>query len=210
MIIAIDGPAAAGKGTLARNLADHFNLAYLDTGSLYRAVGMGMVRQGLDPEDASAAGPAAQNLTPEDLAATDLRSEAAGSAASKVSAIPAVREALLRFQRDFANHPPKGKKGAVLDGRDIGTVICPQAKIKLFITASPEVRANRRYKELLDSDAGAIYARILEDIQVRDARDRDRSVSPLEPAKDAFLVDTSDLDADAVFAKALQFIKDQE
>lgn len=204
MIIAIDGPAAAGKGTLAQRLAEHFDLAFLDTGLIYRAVGMGMVRIGLDPEDAEAAGTAAQALKPADMDETDLRSMEAGSAASKVSAIPAVREALLLFQREFANNPPGGKQGAVLDGRDIGTVICPEARFKLFVTASAEVRAKRRYKELLGRGSEAIYARVLEELKERDARDRERSVSPLEPAKDATIIDTSDLDADEVFATAIE------
>jgi len=143
MLIAIDGPAAAGKGTLARRLADHFGLALLDTGLLYRAVGMNVVRAGGDADDAALAAYAARSLTPEDLDAGDLRGDAAADAASRVSAVPDVRAALLNFQRAFAANPPGGAKGAVLDGRDIGTVVCPEAESKLFVTASAEVRAER-------------------------------------------------------------------
>jgi len=206
MIIAIDGPAAAGKGTLARSLAEKFGLALLDTGLLYRAVGMAMVRGNADLDDAGVAEAAAKALKPRDLASDDLRSDAAADAASRVSAYPGVRAALLEFQRDFAQNPPDGKAGAVLDGRDIGTVVCPDADIKLFITASAEVRAERRYKELLDRGLDAIHGRVLADMKERDARDSERAVSPLEPAKDAHLLDTSDLDADQAFAAALGFI----
>ncbi len=206
IIIAIDGPAAAGKGTLARRLAEHFDLAYLDTGLLYRAVGMNVVRQGGDPEDPEGAESTAKALKPADLEAADLREDAAADAASRVSAIPGVRAQLLEFQRKFAENPPDGKKGAVLDGRDIGTVVCPNAKAKLFITASVEIRAKRRFKELRDKGLAAIHGRVLADMKERDARDSDRTVSPLEPAKDAYQLDTSDLDADQAFAAALGFI----
>jgi cytidylate kinase len=206
VIVAIDGPAAAGKGTLARRLARHFGLAYLDTGLIYRAVGMGVVRQGGDPDDADTAERVAKALTTEDLEALDLRSDAAADAASRVSAIPGVRARLLAFQRDFAKNPPKGAKGAVLDGRDIGTVVCPDADVKLFVTARVEVRADRRFKELRERGLEAIHGRVLADMKARDARDSERAVSPLEPATDAFQLDTSDLDADQAFAAALDFI----
>ncbi len=206
MIIALDGPAAAGKGTLARKLAKKFGLAYLDTGLIYRAVGMAVVRAGSDPNDPDAAEQAAKALKPEDLEATDLRTDAAADAASRVSAIPGVRRALLDFQRKFAENPPKGAKGAVLDGRDIGTVVCPGADIKLFVTARVEVRAERRFKELRERGLDAIHGRVLADMKERDARDSARAVSPLEPAKDAYQLDTSDLDADQAFAAALEFI----
>jgi len=206
MLIAIDGPAAAGKGTLARRLADHFGLALLDTGLLYRAVGMNVVRAGCDADDAALAAEAARSLTPEDLDAGDLRGDAAADAASRVSAVPDVRAALLNFQRAFAANPPGGAKGAVLDGRDIGTVVCPEAESKLFVTASAEVRAERRFLELRERGLDAIHGRVLADMKERDARDSERAVSPLVPAKDAFLLDTSDLDADQVFAAALDFI----
>ncbi len=206
MIIAIDGPAAAGKGTLARRLAGHFGLAILDTGLLYRAVGMKLVRNGQDTDDHAAATEAAETLTAQDLEADDLRIDAAAAAASKVSAFPAVRAALLEFQRSFAANPPDGAKGAVLDGRDIGTIVCPDADHKLFVTASAEVRAERRFKELRERGLDAIHGRVLADMEERDARDRDRAVSPLEPAEDAYQLDTSDLDAEQVFAAALGFI----
>ncbi len=218
MIIAIDGPAAAGKGTLARRLAGHFGLAILDTGLLYRAVGMKLVRNGRDMDDHDAATEAAETLTPQDLDADDLRSDAAADAASRISSIPTVRSALLEFQRSFAANPPDigpgdsnggapgDTKGAVLDGRDIGTVVCPDADHKLFVTASAEVRAERRFKELRERGLDAIHGRVLADMKERDTRDSQRAVSPLEPAKDAFLLDTSDLDADQAFAAALDFI----
>ncbi len=206
MIIAIDGPAAAGKGTLARRLADHFGLALLDTGLLYRAVAMNLVRNGKDPNEAEDAEAAAKALKPEDLEAADLRSEKAADAASRVSAIPGVRKALLEFQRKFTENPPEGAKGAVLDGRDIGTVVCPQADAKLFVTASVEVRAERRFNELRERGLNAIHGRVLADMKERDARDQGRTASPLEPAKDAYLLDTSDLDADQAFAAALGFV----
>lgn len=203
LIIAIDGPAAAGKGTLARRIAAHLNLAYLDTGLIYRAVGMKAQREGLDPETA------AQILTPEDLKAPDLRTEEGGQAASKVAGIPQVRSELLEFQRRFAAHPPPPAVGAVLDGRDIGTVVCPNAEIKLFITASDEARAQRRHKELLERGESSIYARVLEEMRERDERDRNRSIAPLVPAPDAVVLDTTQLDADAAFAAALRIISER-
>ena len=206
MIIAIDGPAAAGKGTLARRVAEHFNLAYLDTGLLYRAVGKKVLDAGNDPEDAAAAETVARALNAQDLNADGLRVDAVAQAASKVSAVPGVRAALLDFQRDFAKTPPEGSNGAVLDGRDIGTVVCQEATAKLFITASTEVRANRRFKELHQADSGAIYARVLEDMKERDERDSSRSFAPLVPANDANVIDTSHLSANQVFDQALVFI----
>jgi cytidylate kinase len=206
VIIAIDGPAAAGKGTLARRLAQHLSLALLDTGLLYRAVALKVLHQEDDPTDVAAAA-AARGLGPDDLEGLDLRGEAVAGAASKVAAIPAVRAALLDFQRNFANHPPAGAKGAVLDGRDIGTVVCPGADAKLFLTANLEVRAQRRLKELRDRGLEAIPSRVLHDMKERDARDAGRDEAPLEPAADAFVCDTSDLDADEVFAAALKFIR---
>ena len=206
MIIAIDGPAAAGKGTLARRLAEHFNLAYLDTGLIYRAVGRKVLDDGADANDAVAAEVVARALVPADLERDGLRTDETAQAASKVSAVPGVRAALLDFQRDFAQAPPAGFRGAVLDGRDIGTVVCPDADVKIFISADIEVRAKRRVKELQDRVGEAIYARVLEDMMERDARDSDRAVSPLEPAADAHTLDTSNLDADQVLATALEII----
>ena len=211
LIIALDGPAAAGKGTLARRLAAHYRLAYLDTGALYRAVGVAVLRQGLDPAQESAAVAAAETLSPALLADPEIRTEAGGQAASKVAAIPAVRAALLEWQRRFAAKPPAGvdgqaAAGAILDGRDIGTVVCPQASVKLFITASMEARAQRRFKELQEKGAGAIYARVLQDMQERDARDQERAVAPLTAAPDALVIDTSAMTADQVFDQAIAYI----
>jgi cytidylate kinase len=202
MIIAIDGPAAAGKGTLARKLAAQLGLPYLDTGLLYRAVGMAVLRSHGDPEDHQDAERAAWALQPSALDDPELRGEAAGAAASKVASLPGVRAALLAFQRDFAERAP----GAVLDGRDIGTVVCPDATVKLFITASLEKRADRRLNELLAAGVSAIRERVLQDMRERDARDSARSVAPLVPAADAVVLDTSELDADAAFAAAVEII----
>ena len=206
MIIAIDGPAAAGKGILAKRLAEHFGLALMDTGLIYRAVGMNVVRAGGDPEDTVAATAVAEKISAADLDVGDLRSDTAADAASKVSVVPGVRAALLAFQREFAANPSGGAAGAVLDGRDIGTVVCPDADVKLFISATVEVRAKRRVKELQERGLEAIYARVLEDMKERDARDQARAVSPLEPAKNAYPLDTSDLDADQVFERVLEYI----
>jgi cytidylate kinase len=197
VIVAIDGPAAAGKGTLAKRIAEALGFHHLDTGLLYRAVGVRCQKEGITPSQA------AQSLTPEDLKRSDLRGEAAGQAASKVAAIPEVRAALLDFQRRFARQAP----GAVLDGRDIGTVICPDAAVKLFVTASVEKRAERRVKELLAKGESAIAERVLQDLKDRDARDSARDVAPMATATDAILLDTSDLDADAAFEAALALIR---
>lgn len=207
MIIAVDGPAASGKGTLARRLAAHFNFAFLDTGLLYRAVGLAVLRKGRDPADPKAAEAAARELDLDALDDPALRSDEVSEAASKVAVIPGVRAALLGLQRGFALNPPDGKKGAVLDGRDIGTVICPNADVKLFVTASPEVRASRRHKELLARGVDSIYARVLQDLRERDARDAARAVAPLKPAADAYVLETSGLDADQVFEAAVMAIQ---
>jgi cytidylate kinase len=201
MIIAIDGPAAAGKGTLARRLAGHYGYDFLDTGSLYRGVGLQVMRAGGDPADPVAAKAAAERLDLALLAEPDLRGEAAAKAASLVAAQPAVRAALLDFQRNFAGRPPGGR-GAVLDGRDVGTVVCPDARVKLFITASPEARALRRQRELQARGQAAIWEAILQDMQDRDARDSKRDVAPLKPAADAVVIDTTSLSPDQVFEAA--------
>jgi CMP/dCMP kinase len=201
MIIAIDGPAAAGKGTLARRLARHLGYDFLDTGSLYRGVGLQVLRAGGDPADPVAAKAAAERLDLALLADPDLRGEAAAKAASLVAAQPAVRAALLDFQRNFARRPPGGR-GAVLDGRDVGTVVCPDARVKLFITASLEARARRRLAELQAAGRAAIWEAVLQDMQDRDARDSKRDVAPLKPAADAVVVDTTSLSPDQVFEAA--------
>lgn len=206
MIIAIDGPAAAGKGTLARRLAQRYGLAFLDTGGLYRAAALKALESGGNPADPATAEAAAKRVRAEDLADPRLREERVSAAASIVATIPAVRAALLAFQRDFAHHPPPGFKGTVLDGRDIGTVVCPEADIKLYVTASAEARALRRFKELQEKGANAIYQRVLQDIEQRDARDRERQTAPLRPAADALELDTTALDADAAFEKAADLI----
>ena len=204
LVIAVDGPTAAGKGTLARALADRLNLAYLDTGSLYRAVAACLLAQEKDPEDQAAAVAQARALRASDLQRDDLRLEKVAEGASKVAAQPAVRAALLDFQRRFAQQPPAGKKGAVLDGRDIGTVVCPDATAKFFITASPEARAKRRHKELLDRGERAIYARVLADLQARDARDSSRATAPPVAADNAVTFDTTEMDSQAVLKAVLE------
>ena len=205
MIIAVDGPAASGKGTLARRLARHYGLAHLDTGLLYRATAWRALAKG-DPADPAVARAAARAVRAADLENPELRSERVSAAASVVAAIPEVRGALLAFQRDFAHHPPAGCSGAVLDGRDIGTVVCPDADAKLFVTATVEARAHRRFKELQEGGVRSIYEHVLQDMKVRDARDQERKTAPLQRAADALDLDTTALDADAAFAAAVDFI----
>ncbi|MBM3564162.1 MAG: (d)CMP kinase [Alphaproteobacteria bacterium] len=198
-VIAIDGPAASGKGTLARRLAAHYGLPHLDTGLLYRATACALLDEGLPLDDVEAAVAAARSLSLVDFDEGRLRAREMGEAASVVAAIPAVRAALIDMQRSFAART----EGAVLDGRDIGTVICPEAKLKIFVTAAPETRATRRALELARAGEDADYAAILEDVRKRDARDSDRSAAPLKPAADAVTLDTTDLDIEGAFAAAL-------
>ena len=207
MIIAIDGPAASGKGTLARRVAEAMDYAYLDTGLLYRATGAKVLGLGLDPSDEATAVRAAEKLNANDLGGDELRSEEVGSAASKVAAIPRVRAVLLDFQRNLASSPPDDKRGAVLDGRDIGTVVCPDAPIKFYLTASVEERANRRFKQLQEKNPAAIYERVLKELEERDARDSARDVAPLKMASDAIHIDTDRLNADAVFNAVMAHIR---
>lgn len=195
MIVAVDGPAAAGKGTIARSVARHFGFHFLDTGSLYRMVGLAVLQSGGDPSSAADAVAAAAGLDTAHFADHELRNERVGAAASQVAVIPAVREALLQLQRDFARRPP----GAVLDGRDIGTVVCPDADVKLYVTASPEVRARRRQMELGAAD----FEMVLAEIRARDARDSQRATAPLTAAADAVTLDTSEMSVDEAIAAAV-------
>ncbi len=197
IVIAVDGPAASGKGTLSKWLAEHFGFDHLDTGLLYRAVGAISEATGRDPVEIAA------GLKPEDLEQPGLRSAGAGEAASVVAALPAVRERLLEFQRNLAANPPGGR-GIVIDGRDIGTVICPDAAVKLFVTASAEERARRRHRELAGRGETVTFETVLRDIRSRDKRDSERETAPLMAAPDAVRIDTTDLDIEAACAAGLE------
>ncbi len=203
MIIAIDGPAASGKGTLARRIAAHFDYQVLDTGLIYRAVARDLLASGQSLDDEAAAAWAAKSLDPTTLDDPGLRLPGVGEAASVVAKFPTVRTALLEFQRNFAAQKP----GAVLDGRDIGTVVCPDADVKLFIIADVEVRARRRYEELKARGEPVTYERVLDTIKARDARDESRTDAPMAIALDAHVLDTTSLNADAAFAAALALIE---
>ena len=214
MIIAIDGPAAAGKGTLARRLAAHFGLAYLDTGALYRAVAWRLLEAAGDPSDREAAvAAAAAALGTVDTDDPALRSEAVGEAAARIAAIPEVRAIILKYQHDFAAGPqgsaPGSFRGAVLDGRDIGTVVFPDADHKLFVTANDEERARRRAAELRGRGEAVSEEQVLAEIRARDAQDREREAAPLVQAGDALLLETTNLDIDSAFAKALALISSE-
>ena len=207
IIVALDGPAASGKGTLARRLATKFNLALLDTGALYRAVGWNVVNSGGNPDNETDALNALKLIPNTDLSNPELRTESMGDAASKVAKIPAVREGLVDFQRQFANNPPMNKAGAILDGRDIGTVICPDTPFKIFITADVTTRAKRRFLEEFGEDGtDDQYRSILNDLAARDERDTNRSTSPLKAAENAHLIDTTNSDIEAVFEEAVTYI----
>lgn len=204
LVIAIDGPAASGKGTLSRRLADRYRLPHLDTGLTYRALGKAMLDAGLDLGDAAAATDMSGKVDLSALDASVLSAHEIGEAASRVAVIPEVRRILVEKQRAFARQPA----GAVLDGRDIGTVVCPEATVKLYVTASAEVRANRRFREILSRGGTADEAQILADVRKRDERDMGRADSPLRPAEDAHLLDTSDMDIETAFLQACAIIDD--
>lgn len=206
MIIAVDGPSAAGKGTLARGIAAHFGFHFLDTGALYRMVGLQMLRTQTDLSDVTRAAQFARDLNVDDFEDHELRSETVGSAASKVAVIPEVRSALLEFLREFARRAP----GAVLDGRDIGTVICPDADVKFFITASVKARALRRFKELQGLGVATSLEDVTTDIKARDERDAGRTTAPTAAADDAIMIDTSDLGVDEALKLVLAAIEDRD
>jgi cytidylate kinase len=205
VIVAIDGPAASGKGTLARRLAEHYGLPHLDTGLLYRATARTLIDEGRRLDDVAAAVKAARGLALIDFDEAALRGREMGEAASVVAAIPEVRAALVEAQQTFARRPG----GAVLDGRDIGTVICPDATVKIFVTASPETRAQRRALELRSRAEPSDYAKVLADILNRDRRDSSRSTAPLKPAADAMILDTTDLDVEDTVREALRLVEKQ-
>jgi len=203
MIIAIDGPAASGKGTLGKRLAKHYGYRHLDTGVIYRAVAYALLQAGADPNDEMLAVSAALELDPEKFGNPILKTQRVGEAASLVSAIPRVREVLVNFQRQFASDPP----GAVLDGRDIGTVICPEADVKIFVVADPNIRARRRTLEARARGEDADEVLVLEDILRRDERDQNRTVAPLKPATDAYLLDNTNLDIEAGVRAAIDIVE---
>ena len=207
IVVAVDGTAASGKGTLARKLARHFHFAHLDSGSLYRLVALAVQEAGGDIAKEEHAVKAAHAIDLTRAGEPSIRTDAIGKAASQVSAHPGVRAALLKFQRDFAAHPVGESAGAVIDGRDIGTVIAPNATAKLFIDARPETRAHRRWKELQALGIARDEAHILAELIARDHADRNRTISPMKPAPDAALLDTSDLSIDAAFAEALALVQ---
>jgi CMP/dCMP kinase len=202
MIIAVDGPSAAGKGTVARAIAGRLGYHFLDTGTLYRMVGLAMLKAGKSADDEISATAFAKALDPVVVAQEELRSESVAAIASKVAAVPAVRRALLDYQRQFAQKKP----GAVLDGRDIGTVVCPDADLKLFVTASTEVRARRRFEELKSLGQKVHYESVLDDVMARDERDASRSAAPTRPADDAILIDTSELTPEEVLGAVMEII----
>ena len=204
MIIAVDGPSAAGKGTIARAVATHLGYHFLDTGSLYRMVGLAMLNAGKSADDVTAAVGFAKTLEPAKIQDRDLRTETVAAMASEVAAIPEVRTALLEFQRQFAKRQP----GAVLDGRDIGTVVCPDADLKFFVTASTQVRATRRRAELKTLGVHTDYETVLDNIMARDERDANRKSAPTKQADDAIMIDTSELDREEVIAAVMGVIAD--
>ena len=205
-IIAIDGPAAAGKSTLAKNLADHFDFAHLDTGSLYRGVAHLVAQAGGNPSNLNDVLPAVAQFDPDKIDRAAIRTAEIGLAAAKLAILPQVRAEILTFQRDFAARPPHGKKGAVLDGRDIGTVVCPQADVKIFIEASAKTRAHRRWLELKTHNPTIPEAKVLADVMARDRADQTRKIAPLKAAEDALLLNTSNLSIEEAFKAALVLV----
>ena len=206
MIVAIDGPAGSGKGTIAKKLAEYFNLSYLDTGILYRAVALQMLTEGINENDYRSAQKVAQQVSIASIDHTGIRTRAVSDLASKIATISTVRQELLTRQRRFAQNPDPDKDGAILDGRDIGTVVCPNADFKLFIMAELEIRAKRRWKELLQSDPTAIYCEVLEEMRSRDERDTNRKDAPLVVTSDAMVIDTSNKSIDVSFNEAKNWI----
>ena len=206
MIVAIDGPAASGKGTIAKKLAEYFNLSYLDTGILYRAVALQMLTKGMNEKDSQSAEKVARQVSIDSIDHTGIRTRAVSDLASKIATIPGVREELLDRQRRFAQNPDPGKDGAILDGRDIGTVVCPHADFKIFIMADLEIRAKRRWKELLQSDPTVIYCEVLEEMRSRDERDTNRKDAPLAVTSGALVIDTSNKSIDVSFNEAKNWI----
>ena len=206
MIVAIDGPAASGKGTIAKKLAEYFNLSYLDTGILYRAVALQLLTKGMNEKDSQSAEIVARQVSIASIDHTGIRTQAVSDLASKIAAIPGVRQELLDRQRRFAQNPDPGKDGAILDGRDIGTVVCPHADFKIFIIADLEIRAKRRWKELLQSDPTVIYCEVLEEMRSRDERDTNRKDAPLAVTLGALVIDTSNKSIDVSFNEAKNWI----
>lgn len=206
MIITVDGPSGSGKGTLSRKLAAHYNLSFLDTGLLYRAVAERALIAGFDDDDVEDIVAIAENLHDIALDKEKLRADHVAVMASKIAVIPQVRQALLNFQQYIAHNPPQGKAGVVLDGRDTGTVIAPDAEFKFYLTSAVEVRAERRQKELQNLGIKSIYSEVLDDMLARDKRDSEREISPLRPAVDAHILDTSEKTSDEVFAQVVHII----